>query len=161
MLKQLAIAFLSVTLGGCSSIGVRYVPPDASQDSAEIFSVGGVHILTFSDEGCYVGRTHIEKSTRLHAGKPVVMSFEDSPGRDRYCAVPFSFVPEKDAKYQLVTGITQKDFGNKTIFGNPAMTTMCGVAVAKIGNGSSSSTVPLTGLKMQQVRFACIKASPK
>lgn len=39
MLKQLAIAFLSVTLGGCSSIGVRYEPPDASQDSARSFQM--------------------------------------------------------------------------------------------------------------------------
>lgn len=160
-MKQHAIVFLSVTLVACSSIGVRYEPPDASQDSAEILSDGGVHILTFSDEGCYVGRTLMEKSTRLHAGKVIVMSFESSPGRDRYCAVPFSFVPEKNAKYQLVTGITQKDFGNKTIFGNPDMATVCGVTVAKLDSEGTSTAIPLTSLKMQQVRFACIKASPK
>ena len=157
---RISITFLSMLLCACSSVGVQYQSPGDSQDSAEFYG-GGVYVNSFSDEGCYSGRTFVPKSIKLHAGKEVVLAYEDHPGQGLFCRVLFSFVPEKNAKYQLRTGISKEKTDIKNLFGNPIENTLCGVIVEKLGDNGAATPIAIKSLKLHQTKITCIKAVPK
>ena len=67
MLIRIFFLILFAFLTACS--GVQYKQPSDSQDSAELYVDGGIYVNSFSDEGCYSGRTFVEKNIKLHANK--------------------------------------------------------------------------------------------
>ncbi len=136
MLIRIIFLILFAFLTACS--GVQYKQPSESQDSAELYVDGGIYVNSFRDEGCYSGRTFVEKSIKLHANKETFLAYETENAYD-VCRVMFSFVPEKDMKYQVR--------GEKAGI-------RCGISIEQIG---SHIPVITTQLHLHQTGIACIK----
>jgi hypothetical protein len=158
------ILFASLLLSACQSIGTQYIEPDATQDSA-LFVGGGVIIHQFDAEGCYAGRTNVTDDFRLHAGKEVVMAVENKSysrgwrGDERFCRVVFSFVPEKNERYELLFDNTGTAPG-KTLFGKATTVPVCMAGVARLDADGSKTPIAVTGLRLSQRKLTCIKALP-
>lgn len=158
------ILLASLFLSACQSIGTQYLSPEATQDSA-LFVGGSVLINQFDAEGCYSGRTSVTEDFRLHAGKEVVMAVENTSysrgwrGDERFCRVIFSFVPERNERYELLFDNTGKVPG-KTLFGKATTVPICTAGVAKLNADGSRTPIAVTGLRLSQTRLTCIKALP-
>ena len=159
MSKPIYLSLLALSLCACSSVGVQYAQPNASQDSADYIGPG-TYINSFNDKGCYTGRTFVKDKIKLLADKEVVVAYEAEPGQNLFCRVLFSFVPEKNEKYQIQSGISTGPTGGKSLFGNPNERTSCVVVLEKVDATGVKTPVTVTGLKLQ-TGFACIKAVPK
>lgn len=103
-----SVAAISVlVLAACSSVGVQYKQPVAGASAAVVVGSKGTYIYTFDEEGCYVGKTEIneKEGIRVFPDKEAIFGYEDYPMGNRYCQWVFSFVPERDAKYKMSTGL--------------------------------------------------------
>lgn len=160
MSAQISLLFLLVLLSACQSVGTQYQPPYDGQDSAE-FSGREIYVNSFSEEGCYSGRTYVPKNIKLHADKEVVMAYEEKVGVNSLCQVLFSFAPQIGGRYQLLTNIRPEGAGPTTLFGSLFERPLCNVAVVKLEDAGTQTPVPITGLKFQQTRITCIKVVPK
>ena len=164
MLAVRSVLLATLFLTACQSIGTQYLPPDATQDSA-LFVGGGVLITQFDEEGCYSGRTNVTDNFRLHAGKEVVMTVENSSfnqgwrGDQQFCRVVFSFVPKKDEQYELLFDNTKTAPG-KTLLGKAAMVPVCTAGIAKLNEDGSKTPIAVTSLRLSQRKLTCIKALP-
>lgn len=162
-MKPIVLVSLSLS-AACQSIGTQYISPDATQDSA-LFVGGGVFIHQFDAEGCYSGRTNVTDDVWLHAGKEVVMVVENTSyshgwrGDERFCRVIFSFVPEKNERYELVFDNTGTAPG-KTLFGKVTTVPVCMAGIAKLAADGSKAPISVTGLRLSQERLTCIKVLP-
>lgn len=171
MLKGLFIGFSVLGLCSCSSIHyARYEPPDARQDTAEIF-VGkypevsldgktssdnkrtdkqpwdGIHaeIAAFDQNDCFSGYTYIDNSMRLHANKEAHIYFWKNayvPGESNgMCSDNLSFVPEKNTKYKLIAASWYHPI-KKGLFGKPISGESCWLKVVKLNEDNSETLVP-------------------
>lgn len=62
MTRILITLFTVISLIGCKSVGTQYASPAATEPHATIKkNDGDVLILSFGDDGCYSGRTHIQQ----------------------------------------------------------------------------------------------------
>jgi hypothetical protein len=136
MFIRITFLILFTFLTACS--GVQYQQPIDSQDSAELYVDGGIYVNSFSDEGCYSGRTYVEKNIKLHANKETFLSYEQENAY-YVCRVMLSFVPEKDMKYQ----VRARKIGSQ-----------CSMSIVQIG---SPTPVITTRLQLHQTSIACIK----
>ena len=99
-----------------------------------------------------------QKASNFTQVKTLFWRTKITPGRVLFCRVLFSFVPEKNAKYQLRPGISQEKTGRKSLFGNPFENTLCGVIVEKLGDNGAATPFAIKNLKLHQTKITCIKA---
>jgi hypothetical protein len=67
-------------------------------------------------------------------------------GNRSFCTVSFSFVPKKDEKYKVLSGVSGL---------------FCFADINRINDDGSLSQVPVTSLKTSRKRLTCIKLVPR
>ncbi|MGY4493939.1 hypothetical protein [Pseudomonas sp. TE3610] len=162
---MLATLLASATLlPGCTSLmrGKQYAFPQQNEPSATVQLQDDpyteLHIMTFSDNGCYAGFTPVPSSggvmqAPVAVGKPLVLTYRRSVGSS-FCQVPFSFIPEAGASYALVPGFrSEAKAGILPMFNTTQ--DYCGVGVVR-KVGTEQSVVAIQPLRIK-TGFACLK----
>lgn len=134
-------------MSGCSSLmmGKQYVFPKPEEPSATVrlhYTPGtALRLMSIDEDGCYAGYTPAPGAkdffdTPVHVGKELVLAYALETG-DKFCQIPFSFVPEQGAVYTLQAGNwTQPK--QSFLFNQTVNQEYCGVRVLKSKDGVES-----------------------
>jgi hypothetical protein len=161
MTKILITLSIVMSLIGCKSVGTQYAPPTATEPHATIkTNDSDVLILSFGDDGCYSGRTHIAPGTpfNLSPDKETVITYESSGGMttamgtEFFCRIVLSFIPQENEQYIFKASYIFEP--------NSRRVASCTASINKITPEGSMEPVKTTQLKMSQKRLTCIKAIP-
>jgi hypothetical protein len=179
MFKALSIGLVLLGLCSCDTTPyIRYAPPDAKQDAAEIFVANSTEssfdgettvpnmstiehpwdevyteIAAVDQSGCFTGYTMIDKSMKLHANKEAfIYSWHKAvvygAGPNGMCSGGISFIPEKNAKYRLISASWYHPAGRKTILRKPILEDTCWLKLVKVNEDHSETPVSTKSYQM-------------
>ena len=151
---KIGYVFVALFLSACS-VGVRYQSPGENQDSAEFYGAKKSTIYTLNEDSCVSSYSFVSDKIKIHASKVAIISYYEKIGSNHECRIWLSFMPEKDAKYELETDLVRSEEEKKSLLTPIFSKAQCFARIVKINSDGTKSPVDIKREEFNKLTAAC------